>query len=60
MKFNLAFNLCLIFVPLPVLGELFGWSPVLIFVTACLGIIPLAAVMGKATESLRPTSRHRS
>ena len=52
MKLNLAFKLCLIFVPLPLLGQLFGLSPVFIFITACMGIIPLAALMGKATESL--------
>ncbi len=50
MKLNTILNLGLLFVPLPILGKLFGLSPVFIFITACLGIIPLAAIMGRATE----------
>ncbi|MBX9694856.1 MAG: calcium/proton exchanger [Cyanobacteria bacterium] len=39
-------------VPLPIIANLLGWSPVAIFATSCLGIIPLAGFMGKATEHL--------
>ncbi len=42
----------LIFVPIAILGRYLGFSPVLVFVTACLGIVPLAAWMGTATEEL--------
>jgi Ca2+:H+ antiporter len=49
MKF---LNILLLFIPLPILGKALGWSPTLVFVAACLGIIPLAAWMGKATEHL--------
>jgi len=52
MKIKTILNICLVFVPLPIIGKFLGLSPVFIFVTACLGIIPLAAIMGRATESL--------
>ncbi len=52
IRIDTVLNTCLVFVPLPILGKLFGWSPVFVFATACLGIIPLAAIMGRATEAL--------
>ncbi len=52
MKLNSSIYLCLIFVPLPILGKMLALPDVFIFITACLGIIPLAAVMGAATESI--------
>jgi Ca2+:H+ antiporter len=42
----------LIFVPIAILGRYLGFSPILVFATACLGIVPLAAWMGTATEEL--------
>jgi Ca2+:H+ antiporter len=45
-------NFLLVFVPVPILGHFLGWAPTIVFVTACLGIIPLAGLMGKATEYL--------
>jgi Ca2+:H+ antiporter len=45
-------NLLLIFVPIAIVMELMHASPALVFVTSCLAIIPLAGVMGKATEHL--------
>ena len=45
-------NLLLIFVPIAIVLELMHAGPTLIFVTSCLAIIPLAGVMGKATEHL--------
>ena len=42
----------LVFVPLSIVAELTHADPVLIFASAALGIIPLAGLMGKATEYL--------
>jgi Ca2+:H+ antiporter len=43
----------LIAVPLTLLGEfVFHWDPLWIFVLACAGIIPLAKLVGEATEEL--------
>jgi Ca2+:H+ antiporter len=45
-------NLLLIFVPIAIVLELVHASPTAIFITSCLAIIPLAGLMGKATEHL--------
>lgn len=45
-------NCLLIFFPLVIVLEIFQASPVIIFFFSCLGIIPLAGIMGKATEHL--------
>jgi Ca2+:H+ antiporter len=42
----------LIFVPLAVVAELLGWSSLLIFVFSCVALIPLAGLLGEATEEL--------
>jgi Ca2+:H+ antiporter len=42
----------LIFVPIAVVAEVLHWSPLLIFGCACLGLIPLAGLLGEATEEL--------
>ena len=42
----------LAFVPLAVVAELLGWSPLLIFVFSCVALIPLAGLLGEATEEL--------
>jgi Ca2+:H+ antiporter len=54
MKWNLPtlINLLLVFVAVSIIGDWCGASPTLIFVSSCLGIIPLARLMGKATEYL--------
>src|SRR6266487_4346997 len=44
--------LLLVFVPLAILGEWLHWSRVAVFVLAGLAIIPLAGLMGGATEGL--------
>jgi len=44
--------LLIIFLPLSVIGELMHWSEVALFAIACAAIIPLAGVMGRATESI--------
>jgi Ca2+:H+ antiporter len=42
----------LIFIPITIVGKFLGWSPVLVFTTAALGVVPLAGWMGVATEEL--------
>ena len=44
--------LLLVFVPVAIVCELVHTNPVWVFVTAALAIIPLAGLMGKATEHL--------
>ncbi len=48
-------NLQLVFLPLAFLLEWMHANPVLIFLTSCLAIIPLAGWMGKSTEALAAT-----
>jgi len=45
-------SILLLALPLTLVGRSLGWSPVAIFLLACLGIIPLASYIGKATEDL--------
>lgn len=45
-------NCLLIFCPLVIVLEILQVSPAIIFFFYCLGIIPLAGMMGKATEQL--------
>lgn len=45
-------NVLFIFLPVPFLAEYLHWSPVVVFISSCVAIIPLAGVMGKATEYL--------
>lgn len=42
----------LIFVPLAAAAELLGWNPLLIFGFSCIALIPLAGLLGEATEEL--------
>lgn len=49
---NTIFAILLIFVPLSIAGSLLHWGGTVIFITACLAIIPLAAYMGEATEAI--------
>jgi Ca2+:H+ antiporter len=39
-------------IPLAVIGNALGWTPVLIFGIACAALIPLAGLIGEATEAL--------
>jgi len=39
-------------VPLAIAGSLLHWNPTLNFVVACIGLIPLAGLIGEATEAL--------
>ncbi len=49
---NLGLNLLLVFVPASFALELFHADPLLIFISSSLAIVPLASLMGKATEQL--------
>jgi Ca2+:H+ antiporter len=42
----------LVFVVVAIVAEFAGWSPVLVFVSSGLAMIPLAGLMGEATEAL--------
>jgi Ca2+:H+ antiporter len=46
------FSLLVLALPVTLAAELMHWSPVAIFILACLGIIPMAAYIGEATETL--------
>jgi Ca2+:H+ antiporter len=52
MKFKTVMYLMLLFAPLAFAGELLHWNPVLVFILAALGVIPLADLIGEATEEL--------
>jgi Ca2+:H+ antiporter len=45
-------NLLLIFGVVAIAAELLGWSPLIVFVASSLAMIPLAGLMGEATEVL--------
>lgn len=45
-------SILLLALPFTLAGELLAWSPVTIFILAAIGIIPLAAFIGSATEEL--------
>ncbi len=49
---NIIFIGLLVFVPISIVGHFLEWGALTIFLTACLGIIPLAAWMGTATEEI--------
>ena len=42
----------LLALPVAIAGSLLGWSPLLNFAVAALGLVPLAALIGAATEAL--------
>jgi Ca2+:H+ antiporter len=52
MSFKNLLSLLLLFIPISIAGHFLHWSAPIIFVTACLAIIPLAAWMGTATEEI--------
>jgi Ca2+:H+ antiporter len=54
MKFNqkTVFLILLLFVPISIIAHFLEWSPSIIFITAGLGIVPLAGFMGEATEEI--------
>lgn len=52
MTKNLIFGVLLVFIPVSIAAHYLGWSELLLFATAALAIIPLAAWMGTATEEI--------
>jgi len=38
--------------PIAIVGDFLGWSPMLVFVLSALALIPLAGLLGRATEEL--------
>jgi Ca2+:H+ antiporter len=46
------FTVLLVFVPLSIIGSFLGWDQRLVFFASALGIVPLAWVLGEATEEL--------
>ncbi|PSN18936.1 calcium/proton exchanger [filamentous cyanobacterium CCP5] len=52
MASKLIFFGLLIFVPVSVAAQVFHWGELVVFVTAGLGIIPLAGWMGRSTEEI--------
>jgi len=47
-----ALKLLLVFVPVALFAEWLHWGGVAVFVCACIAIVPLAGLMGEATERL--------
>ena len=45
-------HVLLLALPFVLAAQLLGWSPVVLFLLAALGIVPLAAIIGDATEDL--------
>lgn len=45
-------SLLLVFVPLALFAEVMHWDPLAVFIIAAIGVIPLAAYIGEATEAL--------
>src|SRR5512139_3044261 len=45
-------SLLLVFVPLALIAESMHWDPLAVFIIAAIGVIPLAAYIGEATEAL--------
>lgn len=54
MKFNQKtfFLILLLFVPVSIVAHFLEWDSSVVFITAGLGIVPLAAFMGEATEEI--------
>ena len=49
---NTIFGVMLLFIPVSIAAHFLEWGDVAVFTTAALGIIPLAAFMGTATEEI--------
>ena len=52
MNKKVIFSILLLFIPVSIAGHFLPWEPAIVFITACLGIIPLAGIMGEATEEI--------
>ncbi|MEB3336137.1 MAG: calcium/proton exchanger [Leptolyngbyaceae bacterium] len=49
---NILFTGLLLFIPISVAAHFLEWGSTVVFITACLAILPLAAWMGSATEEI--------
>ena len=49
---NTLFLVLLLFIPISIAGHFLEWEATIVFITAGLGIVPLAAYMGAATEEI--------
>lgn len=49
---DVIFSVLLVFIPISLAAEFLQWGALVVFVTACLAILPLAAWMGTATEAI--------
>ncbi|MCS6814605.1 MAG: calcium/proton exchanger [Cyanobacteria bacterium] len=49
---NFIVTVLLIFVPISITAHFLEWSPIVVFLTACAAIVPLAGWMGTATEEI--------
>lgn len=49
---NTIFFILLLFIPVSIAAHFLEWGDAIVFITAGLGIIPLAAFMGEATEEI--------
>lgn len=47
-----AIHVLLLFLPIAILAELLHWSPLVVFATSALAVVPLAGLLGEATEVL--------
>lgn len=56
LSFENLKNLLFIFIPITLVLEFVHADPLVIFISASIGIIPLAGLMGKATESMASSS----
>ena len=45
-------NFLLVLLPIALIAELAGWPPLWLFILSAVGVIPLAGLIGEATESL--------
>lgn len=52
VSLNTILSILLLFIPVSIAGHFLEWGASLVFITAALGIIPLAAWMGSATEEI--------
>ena len=49
---NIIFSVLLLFIPISLTAHFLGWGDLIVFITAALAILPLAAWMGTATEEI--------
>lgn len=49
---NKIFAILLVFVPISIAGNFLRWDGMIVFLSACLAIVSLAAYMGKAIEEI--------